>query len=79
MMKINSQIISEKVDKFIDVLLEEKIDAAIDEKLKYLEDDDEEINSERDLDKKDGGAEVNPLTSKEGEEKDEVAECNKIK
>lgn len=78
MMKINSQIISEKVDNFIDVLLEEKIDAAIDEKLKYLEDDDDnDINNEKDLDAKDGGAEENPLNTKE--EKDEVVECDKIK
>jgi hypothetical protein len=77
MMKINSQIISEKVDKFIDVLLEEKIDAAIDEKLKYLEDDDNDINNEKDLDAKDGGAEANPLNTKEG--KDEVVECDKVK
>jgi hypothetical protein len=89
MMKINSQIISEKVDKFIDVLLENKedmvdeLDAAVDEKLKYLEDDDN-IDNEKDLDAKDGGDEVNPLTSKDkdGEDEnkeDEVAECNKIK
>jgi hypothetical protein len=88
-MKINSQIISEKVDKFIDVLLENKedmvdeLDAAVDEKLKYLEDDDN-IDNEKDLDAKDGGDEVNPLTSKDkdGEDEnkeDEVAECNKIK